>query len=107
MSQTEDWNPGTCARFRGLRLRPALDLLAQVTAWDTQYVQRPEAGPIHPVRAITGSPAMRPFLDALTADAAAAFTAANDAALGSAYPLLPDGGVLHPFRRVCLVAERA
>ncbi|TDX28216.1 trans-aconitate 2-methyltransferase [Rhodovulum visakhapatnamense] len=26
----EDWNPGTYARFRGLRLRPALDLLAQV-----------------------------------------------------------------------------
>ena len=25
-----DWNPATYARFRGLRLRPALDLLAQV-----------------------------------------------------------------------------
>ena len=25
-----DWNPETYARFRGLRLRPALDLLAQV-----------------------------------------------------------------------------
>lgn len=25
-----DWNPGTYARFRGLRLRPAIDLLAQV-----------------------------------------------------------------------------
>lgn len=25
-----DWNPGTYHRFRGLRLRPALDLLAQV-----------------------------------------------------------------------------
>jgi trans-aconitate 2-methyltransferase len=25
-----DWNPGAYARFRGLRLRPALDLLAQV-----------------------------------------------------------------------------
>jgi len=25
-----DWNPETCARFRGLRLRPAIDLLAQV-----------------------------------------------------------------------------
>lgn len=29
-SQTKDWNPETYARFRGLRLRPALDLLAQV-----------------------------------------------------------------------------
>jgi trans-aconitate 2-methyltransferase len=27
---TYDWNPGTYARFRGLRLRPALDLLARV-----------------------------------------------------------------------------
>ncbi len=26
----QDWNPGTYARFRGFRLRPALDLLAQV-----------------------------------------------------------------------------
>lgn len=30
MSLTADWNPGAYARFRGLRLRPALDLLAQV-----------------------------------------------------------------------------
>lgn len=29
-TQTKDWNPETYARFRGLRLRPALDLLAQV-----------------------------------------------------------------------------
>lgn len=28
--QTQDWNPETYARFRGFRLRPALDLLAQV-----------------------------------------------------------------------------
>ena len=27
---TQDWNPGSYERFRGLRLRPALDLLAQV-----------------------------------------------------------------------------
>lgn len=26
----KDWNPGAYARFRGLRLRPALDLMAQV-----------------------------------------------------------------------------
>lgn len=29
-SKTKDWNPETYARFRGLRLRPALDLLSQV-----------------------------------------------------------------------------
>lgn len=27
---SDDWNPGAYGRFRGLRLRPALDLLAQV-----------------------------------------------------------------------------
>lgn len=36
---TTDWNPGTYARFRGLRLRPALDLLAQVE-------DIPPAGPV-------------------------------------------------------------
>jgi len=30
MAAGKDWNPKTYARFRGLRLRPALDLLAQV-----------------------------------------------------------------------------
>lgn len=34
-----DWNPGTYARFRGLRLRPALDLLARVE-------DIPPAGPV-------------------------------------------------------------
>ena len=31
-AKTQDWNPEAYARFRGLRLRPALDLLAQVGA---------------------------------------------------------------------------
>lgn len=30
VGKVTDWDPGTYARFRGLRLRPALDLLAQV-----------------------------------------------------------------------------
>lgn len=34
-----DWNPGTYARFRGLRLRPALDLLARVA-------EIPPGGPV-------------------------------------------------------------
>ena len=29
-ARPQDWSPGTYARFRGLRLRPAMDLLAQV-----------------------------------------------------------------------------
>ena len=49
---------------------------------------------------------MRPFLEKLTAAEADPFTAAYDAALGSAYPLLPDGAALMPFRRCFFVLER-
>ena len=60
----------------------------------------------HPVRAFTQSTAMRPFLDRLDAAEAAHFTARYDAALAGAYPLLPDGGVLFPFRRCFFVVQR-
>jgi trans-aconitate 2-methyltransferase len=43
---------------------------------------------------------MRPYLQPLAKDEADAFTAAYDRALSAAYPLLPDGGVLFPFRRL-------
>jgi len=80
--------------------------LGRVTAWETEYAQ--ELGPVtegHPVRAFTGSTAMRPFLDKLSADEAQAFTAAYDTALEAAYPLLPDGRALMPFRRAFFVLE--
>lgn len=83
-----------------------LSPLGQVAAWETDYVQRLdpcEAG--HPVRAFTGSTAMRPFVEKLTAEETAQFIAAYDAALGSAYPLLADGSVLFPFRRAFFVLE--
>lgn len=83
-----------------------LSPLGQVAAWETEYVQRLdpcEAG--HPVRAFTGSTAMRPFVEKLTAEETAQFIAAYDAALGSAYPLLADGSVLFPFRRAFFVLE--
>lgn len=82
--------------------------LGRVEAWETDYVQRLD--PVaegHPVRAFTGPTAMRPFLEKLTADEARSFTAAYDAALGSAYPLLPDGSALFPFRRCFFVLEKA
>lgn len=83
-----------------------LSPLGQVAAWETDYVQRLdpcEAG--HPVRAFTGSTAMRPFVEKLSAEETAQFVAAYDAALGSAYPLLADGSVLFPFRRTFFVLE--
>lgn len=80
--------------------------LGRVSAWESEYVQRLEAvADGHPVRAFTGSTAMRPYLDKLTDAEAAAFLAAYDAALGAAYPLLPDGAALMPFRRVFFVLE--
>ena len=71
-----------------------------VDVWETDYVQRVEPAEGHPVRAFTGSTAMRPILEKLTAPEAAAFTAAYEQALGAAYPVQPDGSVLFPFRRV-------
>lgn len=80
--------------------------LGRVQAWESDYVQRLDAaGQGHPVRAFTESTAMRPILDRLTAAEAAEFAARYDAALTAAYPLLPDGGTLLPFRRVFFVLE--
>jgi trans-aconitate 2-methyltransferase len=74
--------------------------LGHVEAWETDYVQwlaPVESG--HPVRRFTESTAMRPFLARLTDAEATVFVQAYEVALGSAYPLLPDGAVLFPFRR--------
>lgn len=75
--------------------------LGEVGAWETDYVQQIRAkGEGHPVRHFTQSTAMRPYLDRLTPAEADKFTAAYDAALEAAYPLLADGSALMPFRRV-------
>lgn len=75
--------------------------LGEVAAWESEYVQHlPAESEAHPVRRFTESTAMRPVLDRLIAEEAEAFSARYDAALGAAYPLLPDGSALMPFRRV-------
>ena len=75
--------------------------LGRVQAWESEYIQRldPQAEG-HPVRAFTSSTVMRPYLARLDEDEVAAFLKAYDSALGAAYPLLPDGAALLPFRRV-------
>jgi trans-aconitate 2-methyltransferase len=74
--------------------------LGEVTAWETEYVQRLDpASDGHPVRRFTEATAMRPFMDKLTPTETAAFTAAYEEALRVAYPLQPDGAALFPFRR--------
>ncbi len=75
--------------------------LGAVSVWETDYVQRldpVEKG--HPVRVFTQSTAMRPILEKLNDAETDSFLSAYDAALGAAYPLLPDGATLMPFRRV-------
>lgn len=77
-----------------------LSPLGVVNVWETDYVQRVEPADGHPVRAFTGSTAMRPIVEKLSAPEAAAFTAAYEQALSAAYPVQPDGAVLFPFRRL-------
>lgn len=80
--------------------------LGRVTAWQSDYVQRvwaDQAVAAHPVRRFTESTVMRPFLQKLEPAEVAAYVAAYDEALAVAYPRLPDGSVLMPFRRVFLV----
>jgi trans-aconitate 2-methyltransferase len=83
-----------------------LDPLGTASVWETDYVQR--LAPVaegHPVRMFTQSTAMRPIVERLTRAEATSFCAAYDAALGAAYPLLPDGGALMPFRRLFFVLK--
>jgi trans-aconitate 2-methyltransferase len=92
-----DWQPP---------VRPAstywqlLARLGEVQAWETDYLQHlPAVAGMHPVRAFTQSTAMRPYVEKLSPAEEAAYLAAYDLALGAAYPLLPDGSALMPFRR--------
>ena len=85
-----------------------LSYLGQVSAWETTYLQHlPAQAEGHPVRAFTESTAMRPFLLRLTESEAQHLRSAYDLALEVAYPRLPDGGVLMPFRRVFFVLRVA
>ena len=73
----------------------------EVQAWETEYLQHlAPVSDLHPVHAFTQATAMRPFVARLDADETRSYAAAYDQALTSAYPLLPDGSCLMPFRRV-------
>ncbi len=95
------------ARGAAARLLGALGPAGRLSVWETEYLQalgRVAEG--HPVRGFTGSTAMRPFLDRMSATEAAEFTARYDDALAAAYPLTEGGGALFPFRRLFLILER-
>lgn len=84
-----------------------LSPLGEVTAWESDYVQRLDPSPDgHPVRRFTEATAMRPFLEGLSKTETAAFVTAYEEALAVAYPLLPDGGALFPFRRCFFILRK-
>jgi trans-aconitate 2-methyltransferase len=84
-----------------------LSPLGAVQIWETEYLQELAPSPgAHPVRRFTESTALRPVAARLAPGERAAFLSAYDLALQDAYPALPDGRVLFPFRRLFLVLER-
>jgi trans-aconitate 2-methyltransferase len=80
-----------------------------VDAWTTEYLHVLPAARDgeHPVVAWTKGTALTPFLAALDVQAQHAFIVDYTARIEVAYPPLPDGRVLFPFRRVFVVAVRA
>lgn len=82
--------------------------LGRVSVWESEYLQ--ELDPVdrgHPVRRFTESTAMRPVMERLSDAEVTALTAAYDDSLMQAYPLLPSGGALFPFRRLFLILQRS
>jgi trans-aconitate 2-methyltransferase len=84
-----------------------LSPLGSLTLWETEYLQPlPPDASAHPVRRFTESTALRPILEKLSPEEAAAYLAGYDAALDGAYPRGADGGALMPFRRLFFVLRR-
>ncbi len=79
-----------------------------VDVWTTEYLQvlPAGAGGEHPVAAWTKGTWLVPILAALAAAEQREFLADYDARLAAAYPALPDGRTLFPFRRLFVVANR-
>lgn len=77
---------------------------AQLDVWRTEYLQV-LTGP-DPVKEWTKGTWLKRFLEVLPAAEAAAFEADYAARVRQAYPPLPDGRTLFPFRRLFIVARR-
>ena len=81
---------------------------ARLDLWTTEYLQVLPATTSgeHPVATWTKGTWLTPFLAALDADEQREFLAPYNARQAVAYPPLPDGRVLFPFRRLFIVANR-
>ncbi len=102
------WRQGTvlpAADYFGLLARKA----GAVDAWTTEYlhVLPPSGDGVHPVVALIKGTTLTPFLAALPAQLRQAFIDEVSTRIAAAYPPLPDGRFLFPFRRVFIVASRA
>ncbi len=109
------WRNKLARLVRAVPTAPAADYYAwlapsftRIDIWTTEYLQvlAPSAAGDHPVAAWTRGTWLGPYLSALEATEQVEFLAAYAAELATAYPLLPDGGVLFPFRRLFIVANR-
>jgi trans-aconitate 2-methyltransferase len=80
-----------------------------VDAWTTEYlhVLPPSRDGVHPVVAWIMGTALTPYLARLPEDQQRAFIDEVSQRVAAAYPALPDGRILFPFRRVFIVATRA
>ncbi|MEQ8587989.1 MAG: methyltransferase domain-containing protein [Thalassobaculaceae bacterium] len=82
-------------------LSPMAELL---DVWETEYIQILEGE--NPVAEWTKGTWLRPFLNALDGAERDGFEATYRARVRAAYPPLPDGRTVFPFRRLFLVARR-
>lgn len=80
---------------------------ARLDVWTTEYLQVLPAGASreHPVAAWTRGTWLTPLLAVLDDDEQREFLADYSARLEIAYPVLPDGRVLFPFRRLLIVVN--
>jgi trans-aconitate 2-methyltransferase len=76
--------------------------VARLDIWETEYLQVLEGA--DPVKEWTKGTWLKQFLDALDAEARAAFEGDYAVRLRSAYPMRADGRTLFPFRRLFMVA---
>jgi trans-aconitate 2-methyltransferase len=85
-----------------------IDLLSPMAetldVWETEYIQILEGE--NPVAEWTKGTWLRPFLAALDGAERDGFEQAYRARVAAAYPPLPDGRTVFPFRRLFLVARR-
>ena len=78
--------------------------VAKLEMWVTEYVHVLQ-GEDPVVRWAMGT-SLRPFLDALGTEGSKEFLAAYAVAMRAAYPPVPDGAVLLPFRRLFMLVRK-